>query len=88
MHFIADQVQISGIAGSNGVRKAKEQISHHRYLGRPGPNTILYLEVEKELNEKVFREIFVLSLPTLNEAFILKEKYERKEKVKQHKRKS
>ncbi|KAA6373933.1 MAG: hypothetical protein EZS28_030541 [Streblomastix strix] len=88
MHFTADQVKASGVAGSNGVKKARHWIIHHRYPGRPGPDTILYLEEEEELNEKIHREIFERTQPTLNEAFKLMEENGRLEKVKQHLRKS
>ncbi|KAA6394128.1 MAG: hypothetical protein EZS28_010347 [Streblomastix strix] len=88
MHFTADQVKASGVAGSIGVKKAGHWIIHHRYPGRPGPDTILFLEEEEELNERIHREIYERTPLTLNEAFILMEENGRLEKVKQHLSKS
>ncbi|KAA6376338.1 MAG: hypothetical protein EZS28_028135 [Streblomastix strix] len=58
LHFTAEQVKASGVAGSNGVRKAKYWIKFHSFPGRPGPDTVLFLEEEEELVEQIHREIF------------------------------
>ncbi|KAA6395149.1 MAG: hypothetical protein EZS28_009322 [Streblomastix strix] len=79
LHFTAEQVKASGVAGSNGVRKAKYWIKLHRFPGRPGPDTVLFLEEEEELVERIHRKIFECTPPTLNQvrnmAIILMEEY-------------
>ncbi|KAA6312607.1 MAG: hypothetical protein EZS28_055896, partial [Streblomastix strix] len=67
LHFNAEQVKASGVAGSNGVRKAKYWINLHRFPGRLGPDTILFLEEEEELVERIHREIFECIPPQLNQ---------------------
>ncbi|KAA6379351.1 MAG: hypothetical protein EZS28_025122 [Streblomastix strix] len=55
LRFTAEQVKASGIAGSNGVRKAKYWIKLHRSPGQPGPDTVLFLEEKEELVERIHR---------------------------------